>query len=89
MAEFHQGGARPMLSALAEADLRDVLPAIAVPTLLVYGEEDQPSPLTVARTMHAAIPGSTLVVLPEVGHMSNIETPEAFNAAVRAFLDDR
>jgi pimeloyl-ACP methyl ester carboxylesterase len=89
MAEFHQGGARPMLFALAEADLRDVLPTIAVPTLLVYGEEDQRSPLTVARTMHAAIPGSTLVVLPEVGHMSNLETPEAFNAAVRAFLDDR
>ena len=36
--------------------------------------------------MHATIPGSTLVVLPEVGHQSNIEAPERFNAAVRDFL---
>jgi pimeloyl-ACP methyl ester carboxylesterase len=36
--------------------------------------------------MHAAIPSSSLVVLPEVGHQSNVETPELFNDAVRAFL---
>ena len=78
-----------MLHALAEADLRDVLPTIAVPTLLLYGEEDRRSPLTVADEMRLAIPGSTLVVLPQVGHMSNVETPVAFNDAVRQFLADR
>ena len=36
--------------------------------------------------MHDAIPDSTLVVLPEVGHMSNLETPDRFNEAVRSFL---
>ena len=38
--------------------------------------------------MRAAIPTSSLVVLPDAGHMSNIETPGAFNYAVRAFLAD-
>lgn len=36
--------------------------------------------------MHAAIPGSELTVLPGVGHMSNLEAPAVFNAAVRDFL---
>jgi pimeloyl-ACP methyl ester carboxylesterase len=86
MTEMRPAGARPMLHALAEADLRDVLPTIAVPTLLLYGAEDARSPLAVAEDMHAAIPSSSLLVLPEVGHQSNVETPELFNDAVRAFL---
>jgi len=86
MSEARPAGIRPMLHALAEADLRAVLPTIAVPTLLLYGAEDARSPLSVAEEMHAAIPSSSLVVLPEVGHQSNIETPERFNDAVRAFL---
>lgn len=89
MSEFHPVGARAMLHSMAEADLREVLPTIAVPTLLLYGEEDQRSPLTVAAEMHATIPGSSLVVLPEVGHQSNIEAPERFNTAVRDFLRTR
>ena len=88
MTEARPAGTRPMLHALAEADLRDVLPTIAVPTLLLYGAEDARSPLPVAEAMHAAIPTSSLVVLPDAGHMSNIETPGAFNDAVRAFLAD-
>jgi pimeloyl-ACP methyl ester carboxylesterase len=86
MADFHPGGVRQMLHAMAEADLREVLPTIDVPTLLLYGEEDQRSPVSVGEEMRARIPGSTLVVLPEVGHMSNVETPDAFNAAVGEFL---
>jgi pimeloyl-ACP methyl ester carboxylesterase len=89
MSEFHPGGVRPMLHALAEADLRDVLPTIEVPTLLLYGEEDQRSPLSVAEEMHSKIPGSTLVVIPEVGHQSNIEAADRFNAEVRRFLISR
>jgi pimeloyl-ACP methyl ester carboxylesterase len=75
-----------MLLAMAEANLRDVLPGISVPTLLLYGEEDARSSRDVAERMHAAIPGSTLVELPEVGHLANVEAPEAFNDAVRTFL---
>jgi pimeloyl-ACP methyl ester carboxylesterase len=86
MAEFRPSGVRPMLLSMAEADLRDVLPTIRVPTLLLYGAEDVRSPMDVATAIHTAIPGSALVVLPEVGHMGNLEAPEAFNDAVRAFL---
>jgi pimeloyl-ACP methyl ester carboxylesterase len=86
MSEFHPTGYRAMAHALAEADLRDVLPAIDVPTLLLYGAEDERSPLPVAEELHARIPGSTLVVIPEVSHLSNIEAAERFTDEVRRFL---
>ncbi len=69
-------------------DLRGVLPHINVPTLLVYGDKDVRAPLTVAQELHAAISASTLVVLPDAGHLCTIEAPEAFNRAVRNFLHD-
>lgn len=87
MAGFRPRGVRQMLLAMAEADLSDVLPTIEVPTLLLYGEEDARSPLPVAEAMHRAIPRSELVVLPTVGHMSNLEAPDRFNRAVRDFLE--
>jgi pimeloyl-ACP methyl ester carboxylesterase len=73
------------LAAMAEADLREVLPTIAVPTLLIWGELDARSPLSVARQFERAIPGAELVVIPEAGHVSNLEQPEHFNRAVRKF----
>ena len=66
--------------------MRDVLRHINIPTLLVYGDSDMPAPLTIAKELHAAIAGSTLVVLPDTGHLCNIEAP--FNTAVRSFLRD-
>jgi pimeloyl-ACP methyl ester carboxylesterase len=84
----HPVGFRAMARASAE-DLRDVLPHIRVPTLLVYGDNDERAPLTVANELHAAISGSTLVVLPGAGHLCNIEAPHEFNRAVRGFLRNR
>jgi pimeloyl-ACP methyl ester carboxylesterase len=81
-------GIRPMLHAMAEADLRAVLPTIAVPTLLLYGELDVRSPLAVAEEMHRSIPGSRLEILPGAGHQSNVEMPDRFNDAIRSFLLD-
>jgi pimeloyl-ACP methyl ester carboxylesterase len=88
MLGFHPVGFRAMARASAE-NLRDVLPRIRVPTLLVYGDRDVRAPLTVAEDLHASIAGSTLVVLPDAGHLGNIEAPAEFNRAVRAFLSDR
>ncbi len=88
MLAFHPPGFRAMARASAE-DLRDVLPHINVPTLLVCGDKDVRAPLSVAEDLRAAISGSTLVVLPDTGHLCNIETPEEFNRAVRTFLRDR
>jgi pimeloyl-ACP methyl ester carboxylesterase len=86
MLEIHPAGFRTMARALAEADLRDVLARVAVPTLLLYGDKDVRAPLTVAVALHAEIPGSTLVVIPGVGHMSSVEAAVRFNAEVRGFL---
>ena len=72
---------------MAEADLRPSCPRSTCPTLLLHGADDARSPLPVAEAMHREIRGSELVVLPGVGHMSNLEAPDRFNAVVRGFLD--
>ena len=76
---------RTALLVMAEADQCDLLPRIAVPTLLIWGELDARSPLTVARQFQAAIPEAELVVIPHAGHVSNLERPKPFNDAVREF----
>lgn len=86
MSDVRPTGMRVMAHAFAEADLRDVLPRIEVPTLLLYGDADQRSLLNVAEDLHAKIPTSRLVVMPGVGHQSNMEAPERFNTEVRGFL---
>jgi pimeloyl-ACP methyl ester carboxylesterase len=86
MLDVRPAGTLAMLSAFADADLRNVLPTVAVPTLLLYGDADVRSPRPVAEALHAAIPGSELVLLPGVGHVTNLEAPDAFDAEVRRFL---
>jgi pimeloyl-ACP methyl ester carboxylesterase len=73
------------LLVMADADLRDLLPHVAVPTLLVWGEHDGRSPLRVAHQFEQAIPDAELVVIPDAGHVSNLEQPDRFNEAVREF----
>ena len=87
LSDFHPAGQRALLRAgFAEHDLRDVLAGIDVPTLLLYGDKDVRSPLTVAEEMHASIPGSRLVIIPGVGHMVDMESADRFNVEVRTFL---
>jgi pimeloyl-ACP methyl ester carboxylesterase len=86
MRAFHPAGFRAMARASAE-NVREALPRIDVPTLLVYGDQDVRAPLPVAEDLHRSIAGSTLVLLPGAGHVANLEAPEAFDRAVRAFLD--
>lgn len=80
------GGYRAMAHSMAEADLREVLPRIGVPTLLLYGELDERSPRKVADALHERIPSSRLVVIPGAGHLANVEAPDAFNRHVREFV---
>jgi pimeloyl-ACP methyl ester carboxylesterase len=86
MSEAHPAGFRLMAISMGATDQRDLLPTIDVPALLVWGEADVRSPLSVAEAMHAAIPGAQLVVIPRAGHMSNMEQPARFNAEVREFI---
>lgn len=59
---------------------------VDVPTLVLTGERDRIAPPELARLAAAEIPGAQLVILPGVGHMSNLEDPQGFNAAVLPFL---
>ena len=70
-------------------DATEELGGITVPTLVLVGEHDGPSPPDVARSMQERIAGSELVVLPHAGHLSNLEATEEFNAAVADFLGRR
>jgi pimeloyl-ACP methyl ester carboxylesterase len=85
MSDFHPVGFRLMATAVAHADTRDLLPKIHVPTLLVWGDADVRSPMTVAHQMRDAIPGARLAVIAGAGHVSNLEDPAQFNAEVREF----
>jgi pimeloyl-ACP methyl ester carboxylesterase len=77
------------LAIMAETDQRDLLPRIVVPTLLIWGELDERSPLSIAREFAAVIPDADLVVIPGVGHLSNLEKPEVINEAIRNFCRGR
>ena len=86
MSGIHPQASLTMLRAMANADLRGILPDIDVPTLVLHGELDARSPLAVGRELNERIPSSRLVVLPGVGHLSNVEAADAFNLEVRNFL---
>jgi len=86
MSDIHPRASLTMLLAMANADHRGILPDIEVPTLVLHGELDVRSPLAVGKELHRKIPASQLVVLPGVGHLSNVEAADAFNFEVRTFL---
>nr|WP_314543151.1 3-oxoadipate enol-lactonase [uncultured Massilia sp.] len=73
-------------NAVGKVDTTARLGAIAVPTLVIAGELDQGTPVSMARTLAEAIAGATLVVLQEASHLSAVEQPEAFDNAVTHFI---
>lgn len=72
----------------ARPDSFDTLRAFDRPALVVVGVEDSLSPPADAEAMAAALPHGRLVLVPEAGHLTAVETPEAFNAAVAGFLGE-
>jgi pimeloyl-ACP methyl ester carboxylesterase len=75
------------LAMAGRTDTTHILPTIKVPTLVVVGEEDTLTPPDVARAMADRIPGARYALIPQVGHMTPMEDPGAFNDALRAFLE--
>jgi pimeloyl-ACP methyl ester carboxylesterase len=71
---------------MTRPDSAAVLARIKVPTLIIVGDDDGITPVSDAETMHHAIPDSRMVVIPDVGHMSNMEAPGEFNKALTGFL---
>jgi proline iminopeptidase len=70
---------------LVSVEYADRLGAIKVPTLITVGDHDESDP-SIARDMHARIPGSRLVVFPKSGHMTFVDQPGLFMNAVDGFL---
>lgn len=62
------------------------LATIDVPTAVIVGEADAITPLALSRTMYEAIPHATLSVIPDAGHLSNLEAPDPFERTMRAWL---
>jgi pimeloyl-ACP methyl ester carboxylesterase len=71
----------------ARRDSTYMLPAIDFPTLILVGAEDQLTPVAEAESLRDGIRGSRLRVIDGAGHLSNIERPQEFNAALIEFLD--
>ena len=69
------------------ADQRTRVAEIHIPTLIVCGEEDQPTPPELSRDLHAMIPHSQLAMIAGAGHLTNLETPSKFNGQVDTFLN--
>jgi len=63
------------------------LGTITVPTLLIGGANDKGAPPEALADAAKAIPGAKHVMIPAAGHISNLENPTDFNAALKAFLD--
>ena len=68
------------------ADQRDRAGAIAVPALILVGDEDRITPPDLSRELHGLITGSTIEVIGQAGHLANAEQPHDFNAAIDRFL---
>ncbi len=78
--------AQAQLAMADRVDASDWLKQIDLPTLFVVGEQDQITPVDEMRTMSQAVKGSTFVEIENAGHLPQIESPEAFNQAILAFL---
>jgi 3-oxoadipate enol-lactonase len=74
---------------MTRPDSTSLLRTIHCPTLVLVGEEDGLTPPALSEEMHHAIAGSELVVVPQAGHLSSFEQPDAFNAALARFLTHR
>ena len=73
--------------AIPRINLTQRLKEVKCPSLVIVGEQDAGTPVAMAREIHAALPGSDLVVIPSASHLSNLEQPAAFNRALATFLN--
>jgi pimeloyl-ACP methyl ester carboxylesterase len=67
-------------------DSTSTLATISVPTLIVVGDEDVPTPVKESRVMHDKIPGSRLEIIAQTGHLAGVERPAAFNHLLTEFV---
>jgi pimeloyl-ACP methyl ester carboxylesterase len=80
------GAMRPILVKVVNEDLKDLLPRIKAPTLLVWGTEDDAVPVAHARIMERTIPDAGLVLFEGAGHFAYLDEPDRFCTVVKHFF---
>jgi len=86
MANDSRGLAGGLLAMRERKDYTPLLATFRVPALAIGAEGDKVAPLEIARVIAAGVPGCKLCIVPEAGHMANLEHPAAFNACLLQFL---
>lgn len=82
-----EGVCSALVALASRTDTTASLPAIQVPTLLLFGEEDRLTPPTVGKALRDRILSARLEIIPGAGHLSNLENSEAFNRHLLDFLN--
>ena len=77
---------RQQKAIMSRADSRLLLTSIRCPTLVLVGEGDELTPPELSKEIAAGIEGAMLTVVPDCGHLSTLEKPEAVNATLSAWL---
>lgn len=81
------GAAAALRGRAARPSYVELLPRIAVPTLVVVGDQDELTPIAEAELIAARVPGATLEIIQGAAHLPNLERPAEFNAALTRFLE--
>jgi 3-oxoadipate enol-lactonase len=87
MAAIDPPAYRAAAAAVWLADQRDRVRQIDVPTLILCGEHDRPTPPALSRELHRLIPHAQFELIAGAGHLTNIEQPQAFNRLLDSFLE--
>jgi pimeloyl-ACP methyl ester carboxylesterase len=89
LARCDRGGVRQAVLGVANRKgVEGEIGGISVPTLVLVGEHDKPTPPARARAIAAAVPGASLEIIRDAGHSSTIEQPEAVTKLISGFLAD-
>jgi 3-oxoadipate enol-lactonase len=81
--------ANAITALMTRTDTTPLLQTIHCPALILVGDRDGITPPPLSEAMHHAIAGSKLVVIEGAGHLTNLEQPVSFNAALARFLEHR
>jgi pimeloyl-ACP methyl ester carboxylesterase len=78
---------RQQRAIMSRSDLRPSLAAIRCPTLVLVGDGDELTPPALAQEIAAGISGARLVMVPDSGHLSTLEQPEAVTKALVGWME--
>jgi 3-oxoadipate enol-lactonase len=74
------------VASLFTQDIRPLLSNIKIPALVVIGDQDLRTPIALSNEIMSLVPGARMAVIPDSGHLPNIDNPPAFQAAIDDFL---